>query len=368
MNTDRRGVRLSTAILSILCAALTASCEKGRPSGGGKESASPPKKIALLLPESKTARYESKDRPFFEAKVKALCPACEVLSSNANQDAAAQQAQAEAALTNGAQVLVLDAVDSASATLIATKAKAQKVPVVAYDRLIPGTDAIDYYVSFDNEAVGELQGRALLEALRGKANARVVMIDGAATDSNGLLFKKGAHAALDGKVAILKEYDTPDWSPDKAQDEMTQALTAIGDGLDGVYAANDGTAGGAIAAMKAAGLKSLPPVTGQDAELAAVQRIVLGEQYMTVYKAIRPQAEAAAVIACHLVAGEAVPAEITGGKVVGNGKKDVPAVLLVPVSVTKANVKSTVVADGFWTAQQICTARYEGACKALGLL
>ena len=191
------------------------------------------KKIALLLPESKTARYESKDRPFFEAKVKALCPDCQILASNANQDAAQQQAQAEAALTNGARVLVLDPVDSASATAIAMKAKAQKVPVIAYDRLIPGTDAIDYYVSFDNEAVGRLQAEALLKALAGKAEPRIVMINGAATDNNGALFKKGAHSVLDGKVKVLKEYDTPDWSPDKAQDEMTQALTAIGDYLDG---------------------------------------------------------------------------------------------------------------------------------------
>jgi D-xylose transport system substrate-binding protein len=357
------GARVSMAIL----AAALGACSRDR-SAGKDAPTGAVKTIALLLPESKTARYESKDRPFFEAKVKALCPFCQVLASNANQDAAQQQAQAEAALTNGAQVLVLDAVDSASATAIATRARAQRVPVIAYDRLIPGTDAIDYYVSFDNEAVGKLQGEALLEALGGKAGARVVMINGAPTDNNGILFKRGAHAVLDGKVQVLKEYDTPDWSPDKAQDEMTQALTALGDRLDGVYAANDGTAGGAIAAMKAAGLRSLPPVTGQDAELAAVQRIVLGEQYMTVYKAIRPQAEAAAIIACHLVAGEPVPAEVTGGKAVNNGKKDVPAVLLLPVSVTKDNVKDTIVADAFWTREQICSTQTQAACKALGLL
>jgi len=357
--------------MAVLGGMLMVSCAKRESSAGGNDSkesrAIGAKKIALLLPESKTARYESKDRPYFEAKVKALCPGCQVLASNANQDASQQHAQAEAALTNGANVLVLDAVDSASATVIATKAKALKVPVIAYDRLIPGTDAIDYYVSFDNEAVGKLQGEALLHALAGRADAQVVMINGSAADNNGLLFKKGAHSALDGKVSVRKEYDTPDWSPDKAQDEMTQALTAMGDRLDGVYAANDGTAGGAIAAMKAAGLKSLPPVTGQDAELAAVQRIVLGEQYMTVYKSIREQAEAAAVLACHLALGEPVPPQITGGKTVSNGKKDIPAVLLVPIAVTKEKVKETVLADGFWTRDQVCTARYEAACKALGL-
>lgn len=319
------------------------------------------------MPESKTARYEAKDRPFFEAKVKALCAGCQVIASNANQDATQQQAQAEAALTNGAAVLVLDAVDTASAVGIAVKAKAANVPVIAYDRLVPGTLAIDYYVSFENEAVGKLQGESLVHALSTKTEPRIVMINGAATDSNGLLFKRGAHSAIDGKLHVLKEYDTPDWSPDKAQDEMTQALTAVQNRLDGVYAANDGTAGGAIAAMKAAGVKPLPPVTGQDAELAAVQRIVLGEQYMTVYKAIRPQAEAAAVIACDLARGQPVPADVTFGKTVNNGKKDVPSVLLVPIAVTRDNLKDTVIADGFWTREQVCAGAYESACKSIGL-
>ncbi|XXS81465.1 sugar ABC transporter substrate-binding protein [Sorangium sp. So ce176] len=345
----------------------SAAGDKGA-AAGDKASKPAEIKIALLLPESKTARYESKDRPFFEAKIKALCPECQILASNANQDASQQQAQAEAALTNGARVLVLDAVDSASAAVIATKAKAQKVPVIAYDRLVPGTDAIDFYVSFDNESVGRLQGESLLTALGNKPTARVVMINGAPTDNNGMLFKKGAHSALDGKAQIVKEYDTPDWSPDKAQDQMTQALTALNNQVDGVYAANDGTAGGAIAAMKAAGIKPLPPVTGQDAELAAVQRILLGEQYMTVYKAIKPQAEAAAVIAVHLATGKPVPTDITGGKTVNNGKKDVPSVLLVPLAVTRENLKDTVIADAFWTTEQICTNQYVEACKAAGIL
>jgi D-xylose transport system substrate-binding protein len=149
---------------------------------------------------------------------------------------------------------------------------------------------------------------------------------------------------------------------------MTQALTAVQNQLDGVYAANDGTAGGAIAAMKAAGVKPLPPVTGQDAELAAIQRIVLGEQYMTVYKAIQPQAEAAARIAYCLATGKPVPADVTSGRTVNNGKKDVPSVLLVPIAVTRENVKDTVIKDGFWTKEQVCAGSYASACRALGLL
>src|SRR4030081_3414913 len=281
-------------LITVLMAAAFAVVACG---GGGSSSStsSGGKKIALLLPETKTARYESKDRPYFQDKLKSLCSDCTVIYSNANQDAAQQQSQAEAALTNRANVLVLDAVDAASASAIAQKAKQQKVPVVSYDRLVTGTDAIDYYISFDNVAVGKLQGTSLLTALGGKADASVVMINGSPTDNNAKLFKQGAHSVLDGKVKIAKEYDTPDWSPDKAQDEMTQALTALGNKVAGVYAANDGPAGGAIAAMKAAGVKPLPPVTGQDAELAGIQRIVAGEQYMTVYKAMKPEAEGAAI-------------------------------------------------------------------------
>jgi D-xylose transport system substrate-binding protein len=348
--------------------ALASCTPKDGPSDGRPGVRASAKRIALLLPDSMTARYESKDRPFFEAKLKALCPDCQVLASNANQDAAQQQAQAEAALTNGATVLVLDAVDAASAVAIAMKAKGANVPVIAYDRLIRGTAAIDYYVSFENEAVGRLQGEALVKVLSGKHDPRVVMINGAASDNNGLLFKKGAHGAIDGKLQVVKEYDTPDWSADKARDEMTQALTAVQNQIDGVYAANDVTAGAAIAAMKAAGVKPLPPVTGQDADLAGIQRIVLGEQYMTVYKAIRPQAEAAALIAYHLASGTAVPADVTSGKTVNNGTKEVPSVLLVPIAVTRENVKDAVLRDGFWTKEEVCVGPYESACKSIGLL
>lgn len=325
-------------------------------------------KIAILLPETKTARYESQDLPNFKAKLTALGFDVEknLIYSNANQDPAAQQQQAEAALTNGAKVLVLDPVDSDAAAAIADLAKSRGVPVISYDRLIKGSDAVSYYISFDNEQVGKLQGESLLEALKGKDNPTIVMINGSPTDNNATLFKKGAHSVLDGKVTIAKEYDTPDWSPDKAQDEMTQALTALNNKVDGVYAANDGTGGGAIAAMKSAGVSPLPPVTGQDAELAAIQRILAGEQYMTVYKAIKPEAEAAAELAYLLLTGKPVPATMVNGKV-NNGKIDVPSILLTPIAVTKANIKDTIIADGFWKASDVCTADFAKACEAAGI-
>jgi D-xylose transport system substrate-binding protein len=357
------------ALVIVTAIALTSCGDEETSTTSSPTAAAGGAKIALLLPETKTARYETQDKPLFEAKVKELCPDCEILYSNANQDATQQQSQAEAALTNGAKVLVLDPVDFASAGPMVAKAKAAGVPVISYDRLITNAD-IDYYISFNNEKVGKLQGQALLDALKqnGDSGGTIVMINGAPTDNNAKLFKAGAHSVLDGKVKIGAEYDTPDWSPDKAQTEMDQAITRLGkNGFVGVYAANDGTAGGAIAAMKGAGIDpTTRPTTGQDAELAAIQRILVGQQYMTVYKAIKPEAEDAAILAVALAKGESVPADLTI-TMVNNGMKDVSSIILDPVPVTKDNVKSTVVADGFWTAADICTSAYADACKAAGI-
>jgi D-xylose transport system substrate-binding protein len=351
--------------LLTLLALVLAACRV--PSAAESQVGNAQCRIALLLPESKTARYETQDLPNFKNRLQELgFDAQYLIYSNANQDAATQQQQAEAALTNGANVLVLDPVDSDAAAKIADLAKSKNVPVIAYDRLIKGSDGVTYYISFDNEYVGKLQGAALLTALAGKAQPTIVMINGSPTDNNAILFKRGAHSVLDGKVNIAKEYDTPDWSPDKAQREMEQALTTLNNQVDGVYAANDGTAGGAIAAMKAAGIQPLPPVTGQDAELAAIQRILAGEQYMTVYKAIKPEADAAAEIAYALCHNEK-PNESKINSRVNNGKENVPAILLTPVSVTKENMLQTVVADQFWSVDQICTADFKGFCAAAGI-
>jgi D-xylose transport system substrate-binding protein len=335
------------------------------PASGGK--------IALLLPETKTTRYEAADRPDFVAKFMSLCPTCTIIYDNANQDANAQASQLEAALTDGAKVVVLDPVDSAAAGALADKAKAQGVPVIAYDRLILNSTGVNYYISFDNVKVGQLQAQNLIDALNaeGKTNPTIVMINGSPTDNNAKLFKQGAHSVFDplvaaGKLTIAKEYDTPDWSPDEAQTEMQQALTALSNKVDGVYCANDGTAGGAIAAMKTAGLSPLPPSTGQDAELAGIQRILVGDQYMTVYKAIKPEAEAAAELAYDLLSNTTVPSSMVTGTT-PNSVMSVPSVLLVPVAVTKANVETTVVADGFYTVSQICTSDFAAACTANGV-
>jgi D-xylose transport system substrate-binding protein len=335
-------------------------------------------KVALLLPESKTTRYEAHDHPEFEEAVKAECPDCELIYSNADQDAAQQQSQMEAALTDGAEVVVLDPVDSASAASMVQLAQQQDVPVVSYDRLILDTPDVAAYVSFDNVRVGTLQGEALSKKLAADGNPTgpIVRINGAPTDNNAKLFGQGAGDAFSqAGVQVAQEYDTPDWSPDEAQTEMDQAITALGkDGFKGVYAMNDGTAGGAIAAMQAAGIDpSTIPTTGQDAELEAVQRILAGTQYMTVYKATKPEATTAAQIAVALARGEEIPANLITTNT-DNGATDVPSALLTPVAVTKENIATAefggqplIGPDGYWTAEEVCTAQYQQACQEAGI-
>lgn len=349
--------------LGVLVALVVVVSGCGSSGGGGP-------KIAFLLPENETPRYEAHDRPEFEENVEKLCEECEILYNNATEDASKQQSQAEAALTQGADVLVLDPVDAASAAAIVEKAKAQGVPVLSYDRLIENSEP-DYYVSFDNIRVGELQAKSLAEKLKedGSASGPIVMINGDPADSNAALFKEGAHKGFDSAgVQIAKEYDTPEWSATNAQNEMQQAITALGkNGFEGVYAANDDTGGGAIAAMKSAGIDpEEKPTTGQDATVAGVQRILVGQQYMTVYKATDKETKVAAEIAVDLAEGKEFPqSQITDEP--NNGKVKVPSVLLEPVAVTKDNVKQTVVADGFITPEELCTGAYAKACKEDGI-
>jgi len=373
----KRFARVATTAIAVLAlgggiAACGDDDEGGGGSGGGGGDGGGGKaaKIALLLPETKTARYESQDRPNFERKVKELCSNCEIVYSNADQDPAKQLSQVEAAITKQVDVMVLDPVDSASAAGMVAKAKAQQIPVISYDRLITDAPELDYYISFDNVKVGELQGKALVDKLTqdGKSGS-IFMINGSPTDNNAKLFKQGAHSVIDkSEFKVAKEYDTPDWSPDKAQQEADQAITSLGkDGFVGVYAANDGTAGGAIAAMKSAAVDPKEiPVTGQDAELAAIQRILAGDQYMTVYKAIIPEAEAAAELAVALGRGEQPKAGLINGKT-DNNKKQVESVLLQPVAVTAENVQDTIVKDGFWKVSEICTGEFKAACDKNGI-
>jgi D-xylose transport system substrate-binding protein len=343
------------------------STSGGTTAGGGGGGASGT--VALLLPENKTARYESDDRPIFTRALRRYCPKCKLIYSNAEEDATKQQSQAEAAITNGADVLVLDPVDGKAAASIVTRAKQSDIGVIAYDRPIENSD-VDFLITFDNRTVGRLQATALLDKLRSDGRTgSIVMINGDPADPNAGDFKAGAHSVLDAQSAIRigKEYDTPGWGPDRAQTEMDQAITSLGrDGFVGVYAANDGTGGGAIAAMKSAGIDpATRPTTGQDAELAGIQRIVIGDQYMTVYKTYKQEATQAAQLAVTLLRGETTSDLVN--RQINNGQKDVPAVILTPVAVTRDNIRDTVVRDGLWTINEICTSAYAAACRRIGL-
>ena len=362
--------RIGLAAAMAAAALAMGACGDDEGDGGGSSSGGDEGgggKIAFLLPENQTARYESQDRPLFEAKVEELCADCEILYSNATQDPAKQQQQAEAALTQGVDVMVLDPVDGAAAAAIVDQANSQDVPVISYDRLLLNSKP-DYYVEFDSPSVGQIQAQTLVDKMKeDDLDGPIVMINGAPTDNNAKLFKEGAHSVFEEEgIEVAKEYDTPDWTPAKAQSEMDQAISALGkDGFVAVYAANDGTAGGAIAAMKGAGIDpATKPVTGQDAELAAIQRILIGEQYMTVYKPIKPLADKAAEWAVKLVNGE----EITdAGETEDNGEIDVPTIKLDVVPVTAEDVADTVVADEFWSVDEICTGEYAAGCKKYGV-
>jgi D-xylose transport system substrate-binding protein len=326
--------------------------------------------VGLLLPEKANTRYEQFDYPIIKRKVAALTrDQGRVVYANAEADAAKQAAQMDEMIEDRADVILLDAVDAHAAARGVAKAKKAGIPVIAYDRLAEGP--IDAYISFDNELVGEVQGRSLLNALGGRTGGatRIVMMNGSPKDPNARQFKEGALSELTGKVNIAESYDTEDWKPENARANMARAISRIGaDRIAAVYAANDGMAGGVVKALKDAGVTDLPPVTGQDAELSAVRRIVAGEQYMSVYKPYPQEAENAAEMAVAKVQGRDIQFDaLTRDRVDSPTRKDIPAQLVPVVALTRDNIGDTVVTDGIYEVSDICTAKYAAACAEIGL-
>jgi ABC-type xylose transport system, periplasmic component len=361
--------RSITAVLLVAALGALTSCTNAvSPGGSAPHTAANPStaSIGLLLPDSTNTRYEAEDRPSFVAEVAKLCPGCSVKYQNASADASKQQAQAEAMLSQGVSVLVLDAVDGEAAASIVNESVAQNVPVIAYDRLIDSPD-LAYYISFDNRRVGELQAQALVDRMHELGVPRgsgILMVNGSPTDNNALLYKRGAHSVLDHSgYTVLNQYDTPDWAGSEAQSWVAGQLTQFGAKVKGIYAANDSLAQGAITAVQAAGISPIPPTTGQDAELAAVQRIIAGIQYMTVYKPIRQEAEQTARLAVDLVHGRRPPGQIS----VATGGGTVQAFELTPQAVTAQNMQSTVIDGGFHTAAEVCTPTYKAYCAKYGI-
>jgi D-xylose transport system substrate-binding protein len=319
--------------------------------------------VGFLMPDQASTRYEEADYPGFQAEMAKLCPDCTVIYQNANADVALQQQQFNALLAQGAKVIVLDPVDSAAAAALVTLAQSQGVKVIAYDRPIPDVPA-DYYVSFDNQGIGQAIAQSLVDHLKAKGvpeGAGVLQINGSPTDAAAGLIRDGIDSALDASGYVtLAEFDTPDWAPPEAQQWAAGQITRFGAEIVGVVAANDGTGGGAVAAFKAAGVDPVPPVTGNDATIAALQLIISGDQYNTISKPSEIVAAAAANIAVAFLKGETPEAKTT--------LYNTPSELFVPAVVTAENIKAEIFDAGINTPEEVCTGEYVEGCKALGII
>ena len=331
--------------------------------GGSAALAQTSGTVAFLMPDQASTRYEEHDFPGFRDEMARLCPDCQVIYQNANADVALQQQQFNSVLTQGAKVIVLDPVDSAAAASLVRLAQSQDVKVIAYDRPIPDVPA-DYYVSFDNQGIGKAISESLVQHLEAQGVAKdkggILQINGSPTDAAAGLIRDGIHEGLGASgYATLAEFDTPDWAPPRAQEWTSGQIQRFGGDILGIVAANDGTGGGAIAALKAAGVDPLPPVTGNDATIAALQLVIAGDQYNTISKPSEIVAAAAANVAVQMLDGKTVEAKTT--------LYDTPSELFVPAVVTRENIKAEIFDKAINAAADICTGRYAEGCAELGI-
>lgn len=367
--TRRSAIAVAAGFLSLsltACGALgvTGSDSEASPTKGNDIT------LGLLLPEKANTRYDKFDYPNIKATVASLTKnQGQVEYANADASADTQAEQLQKMIDDRVDVIVLDAVDAHAIASGVREAKDAGIPVIAYDRLAEGP--IDAYVSFDNELVGEVQGRSLIEALGADISYsdKIVMMNGSSTDPNAKQFKAGALSELRGQVTIAKSYDTKDWKPENAQANMAEAIEEIGaENIAAVYSANDGMAGGIIKALEDAGVTELPPITGQDAELSAVQRILSGEQYMSVYKSYPQEASVAAEMAVAKIQGKRIQFDALAKDLVDSPThKDIPAQLVPVVALTKKNIKDTVVKDEIYTVSEICATGFRSDCEDAGL-
>ena len=333
--------------------------------GAGASSAAATGKVGVILPDTQSsARWESFDKPYLTEAFKAAGVEADI--QNALGDKGKMATIADSMIQEGVKVLIITNLDSPSGAQIQQKAKDAGIKTIDYDRLTLGGSA-DYYESFDNVKVGELQGSTLIKCVGDKADARIIEINGSPTDNNATLFKQGYDSQLDPKYAAgwkkVGDKSIPDWKNDVAGTTFEQLLTAAGNKVDGVLVANDGMANAVVTVLKKVGLKV--PVTGQDATVQGLQNVLTGDQCMTVYKAVKAEAKAAADLAVALIKGQQ-PTQATGVTKDATGKRDVPSVLLTPVAITADNVK-TVVDDGFVKASEICTGAAAAACTKAGI-
>lgn len=331
----------------------------GSDNGGGSSAG----KIGVILPDTESSvRWESADRPALEAAFDEA--GVEYSIQNAEGDAEKMTTIADGMIADGVTVLAIVNLDSESGAAIEEKAGSQGVKTIDYDRLTLGGSA-DYYVSFDNTKVGELQGQGLADCL-GEGDKNIVYLNGSPTDNNATLFAAGAHSVLDpiSSYTVVGEQAVPDWDNEQAVTIFEQLYTAADGAVDGVLAANDGLGGSAISILEKNGKAGQVPVTGQDATVEGLQNILAGTQCMTVYKSAKLEAGALADAAIALVNGE--EAETTGTTEDSEGGRDVPSILLDPVSITKDNV-GDVISDGGQSYEDVCTGEYEQLCTDAGI-
>lgn len=357
-------------LASVLGAALALSACGGSDSAGGSDggdsSAGGEKvegKIGVILPDTKSSvRWESADKPALAKAFDAAGVDYDI--QNAEGDADKMQTIADGMITDGVTVLAIVNLDSDSGAAIEEKAKSQGVKTIDYDRLTLGGSA-DVYISYDNSKVGALQGEGLATCLGDKA-ANIVFLNGSPTDNNATLFSSGAHSVLDpiSSYTQVGEQAVPEWDNEQAVTIFEQLYTKADGKIDGVYAANDGLAGAVISILDKNGQAGKVPVTGQDATVEGLQNILAGDQCMTIQKSATGQAAALAEAAIAMVKGEKPAA--TGTVEDETGGREVPAILLDPVSITKDNVKA-VIDSGDMKAEDLCTGDYAQLCTDAGI-
>ena len=369
---SRRALAIGGALCALTFAVAACGSDNNNStssSGGGASTTSGSKaqKVGVLLPDTKSSvRWESFDRPLLQEAFKSA--GVPVTIDNAQGDKSTQQQQAEQLITNGAKVLLLVNLDSGSGAAIEANAASRGVKVIDYDRLTLKGQAA-YYVSFDNVKVGELQGQGLVKCLGSAAKPAIAELNGSPTDNNATLFKQGYDSVLKplydaGKAKKVADQSVPDWDNQKALTIFEQMLQKTNNKIDGVLAANDGLGNSAISAIKARKLKQIP-VTGQDATPQGIQNILSGDQCMTVYKAVKKEADAASKLAIALATGKQPEAGLVNGKT-NDTARDVPSVLLTPEAITKDNIK-VVFDDGFLKPSEVCVGKYASLCTKAGI-
>ncbi|MCW2570492.1 MAG: sugar transporter substrate-binding protein [Frankiales bacterium] len=374
MRKQSLGLIAGAAAIALSLAGCGGSSSSGVSASGAASPAASPAasaaasgKVGVILPDASTSpRWESNDRPLLTAAFQTAGISADI--QNANGDKSKFGTICDGMINAGVKVLLIVNLDSNSGSACLKKAQAAGIKTIDYDRLTLGGGA-SYYVSFDNVAVGKLMGDGLQKCLTdlGKKTANVVLIDGDPTDNNAALFKQGYVTSLKANSGIKVVGDqTGKWDATIAGTAFEQLYTQNNGKIDGVISANDTMAGGIIARLKAAKVNGKIPVTGQDASIAGLQAILAGDQCMTVYKAIKTEADAAAKLAIALIQGTDA-SSIAAGTVRDTVlNKDVPSALETPVAIYKATVKD-VIADGFQKAADVCTAAYAAACKAAGI-